>query len=290
MIRRCDARAGDVTPAQGPRITHESSSIPRTVRRARRDAGVGAEQRSRIAGRQWSERRELYPQGVASGDPHPDSVMLWTRRPPAAGAAAKQPDGRSRTRSRVQARRRDVERAVVRRERLDLPRARGGPEARQRLLVSLHRRARSRQPHRPHADRAARERRAPRALRVRQLPERLSGRAERLSPHDLRGRAPRPAERQLDFVLHLGDFIYEIVWYPEDRPQGMYDRRLRDIVRFQTRREDARLPRADDARRLPRAVSRAICRIRICRTPARAGRSCASGTTTNSRGAAGRAS
>jgi alkaline phosphatase D len=39
-------------------------------------------------------------------------------------------------------------------------------------------------------------------------------------------------EDQLGFVLHLGDFIYEIVWYPEDRPQGMYDRRLRDIVRY----------------------------------------------------------
>ena len=39
-------------------------------------------------------------------------------------------------------------------------------------------------------------------------------------------------EDRLGFVLHLGDFIYEIVWYPEDRPQGMYDRRLRDIVRY----------------------------------------------------------
>jgi alkaline phosphatase D len=38
--------------------------------------------------------------------------------------------------------------------------------------------------------------------------------------------------KRIDFVLHLGDFIYEIVWYPEDRPQGMYDRRLRDIVRY----------------------------------------------------------
>src|SRR6516164_4200113 len=28
------------------------------------------------------ERRDLFPQGVASGDPHPDSVLLWTRRPP----------------------------------------------------------------------------------------------------------------------------------------------------------------------------------------------------------------
>jgi alkaline phosphatase D len=40
------------------------------------------------------------------------------------------------------------------------------------------------------------------------------------------------AADQLQFVLHLGDFIYEIVWYPEDRPQGIYDRRLRDIVRY----------------------------------------------------------
>src|SRR5678815_4641233 len=27
---------------------------------------------------------------------------------------------------------------------------------------------------------------------------------------------------------------YEVVWYPEDRPQGMYARRLRDVVRFAT--------------------------------------------------------
>src|SRR5688572_31066043 len=29
----------------------------------------------------WRERRDLYPEGVASGDPAPDSVILWTRRP-----------------------------------------------------------------------------------------------------------------------------------------------------------------------------------------------------------------
>src|SRR5215471_17926009 len=29
----------------------------------------------------WQERRDLYPEGVASGDPDPTSVMLWTRRP-----------------------------------------------------------------------------------------------------------------------------------------------------------------------------------------------------------------
>ena len=36
-----------------------------------------------------TERRDLYPQGVASGDPAPDSVILWTRRVPDAGAAAR---------------------------------------------------------------------------------------------------------------------------------------------------------------------------------------------------------
>ncbi len=35
----------------------------------------------------WRERRDLYPQGVASGDPAPDSVLLWTRRQPADGDA-----------------------------------------------------------------------------------------------------------------------------------------------------------------------------------------------------------
>src|SRR5262245_50780822 len=38
---------------------------------------------------EWRERRDLYPQGVASSDPHPDSVILWTRRPPAKDSEAK---------------------------------------------------------------------------------------------------------------------------------------------------------------------------------------------------------
>jgi alkaline phosphatase D len=42
-----------------------------------------------------------------------------------------------------------------------------------------------------------------------------------------------PEDNRIGFVLHLGDFIYEIVWYPEDRPQGMYDRKLRDFVRYE---------------------------------------------------------
>src|SRR5262249_56441809 len=37
----------------------------------------------------WRERRDLYPQGVASGDPHSDSMILWTRRPPSQGGEAR---------------------------------------------------------------------------------------------------------------------------------------------------------------------------------------------------------
>jgi alkaline phosphatase D len=38
---------------------------------------------------------------------------------------------------------------------------------------------------------------------------------------------------QLAFVLHLGDYVYEVVDYPEERPGGhRYDRRLRDVVRY----------------------------------------------------------
>ena len=36
----------------------------------------------------WTERADRFPQGVASGDPQPDSVILWTRRPPADGKPA----------------------------------------------------------------------------------------------------------------------------------------------------------------------------------------------------------
>src|SRR5215813_15493620 len=38
----------------------------------------------------WQERRDFFPEGVASGDPDSSSVLLWTRRPPAAGESAAQ--------------------------------------------------------------------------------------------------------------------------------------------------------------------------------------------------------
>ena len=41
-------------------------------------AWSGAARASRV---RWKEARDVYPEGVASGDPDPSSVILWTRRP-----------------------------------------------------------------------------------------------------------------------------------------------------------------------------------------------------------------
>src|SRR5689334_4376947 len=47
---------------------------------------VWASPTTRASSQPWHERRDLYPQGVASGDPQSDSVILWTRRPFERGA------------------------------------------------------------------------------------------------------------------------------------------------------------------------------------------------------------
>jgi len=180
---------------------------------------------------EWRERRDLYPQGVASGDPHSDSVILWTRRPPSEGAEA-----RGLT----------VEIA-------DDP-------AFHRIVASAK------------ASISAESDWTCRALAANLKPGRVywyrftdeHGFGSRVgrtitAPSDKDGRAVRfafvscqnvqqgasaayrrmiwederrPENERLGFVLHLGDFVYEVVWYPEDRPQGMYARRLRDIVRY----------------------------------------------------------
>jgi alkaline phosphatase D len=51
-------------------------------------ASRGASSRAARPGLALEERRDLFPEGVASGDPHPHSVLLWTRRPPLGDRAA----------------------------------------------------------------------------------------------------------------------------------------------------------------------------------------------------------
>lgn len=188
-------------------------------------SGLARASRSR-----WIERRDLYPEGVASGDPTADSVILWTRRPFEGGGA------RTLTLevAEDQAFRRVVSRApaVVS----------AASDWTCRVLVGGLRPARVYWFRFADADgfgsRIGRTITAPASSDRRpvnfafvscQNPNLGSMTAYRRMIFEDERAAP---DNQLGFVLHLGDFIYELVWYPEDRPQGYYDRRITDIGRI----------------------------------------------------------
>ena len=182
---------------------------------------------SRVA---WREQRELYPEGVASGDPQADSVILWTRRPFTEGKDAKltveiaedQQFQRvvASTQARITAANDWTCRVLV-----------GGLKPAREYWYRFT-------DENGAGSRIGRTRTAPadndpRPVRFtfvscQNVCQGAQNAYRRMIFEDKRA----PASERLDFVLHLGDFIYEIVWYPEDRPQGMYDRRLRDIVRY----------------------------------------------------------
>lgn len=184
--------------------------------------------RSRVA---WREERERFSEGVASGDPTSDSVLLWTRYPTT--------DGRNRGALLVEvAEDAGFERVVA----YGAARVSGASDWTCRVLVGGLRPACEYWYRFTDAEgrgsRVGRTLTAPdegdmRPVRfafvscqnanvgAQNAYRRMIYEDERAAPKD-----------RLGFVLHLGDFIYELVWYPEDRPQGMYDRRIRDIVRY----------------------------------------------------------
>jgi alkaline phosphatase D len=178
----------------------------------------------------WKERRDLYPQGVASGDPHADSVILWTRRPPSA-------EGEARRLTLEVAEDEGFERVVA------SARARVGAETDWTCRVL----AAGLRPGRVYFYRFSDEQGwGSRVGRTITAPAASDGRAVRFAfvscQNEQHGASTayrrmiwkdeqKPAEGRLGFVLHLGDFIYEIVWYPEDRPQR-YSRKTRDVVRY----------------------------------------------------------
>jgi alkaline phosphatase D len=182
--------------------------------------------------RQLVERRDLYPQGVASGDPAPDSVILWTRREPDRDAASHH--------------------LVV--EVADDPafsRIAASGEVEVSALTDWTCRflAAGLQPRREYwyrfIDEAGYTSRLGRTLTAPadsddapvqfafvscQDISQGACNAYRRMIHEDQG---RPRTEQLGFVLHLGDFIYEVVWYPQDSPGGVKrGRRLRDVVRY----------------------------------------------------------
>ncbi len=189
-------------------------------------AWAGPEKSSKTS---WRERRDLFPEGVASGDPDPHSVILWTRRP------------------------------FDRGERHVLTVEVAADEAFRRIVATAP------APVSASADWTCR------VLVAGLLPAttywyRFSdpdGNGSRVGrtitspdPADTRpvnfafvscqsvndgtlnayrrmifeDEKAAPAD-QLGFVLHLGDFIYEVIWYPEDL-KTRYDRTVYEVCRI----------------------------------------------------------
>jgi alkaline phosphatase D len=190
----------------------------------------------------WHERRELYPEGVASGDPLPDSVILWTRYPGPPGQLVKL--------TVEVAEDADFQRVVS----TAAVRAFAEADWTCRVLVG-HLQPATTYWYRFTApdgagSRIGRTRTAPldsadyRAKFAFVSCQNVTMGAQNAYRRMIYEDERAPAAQQLDFVFHQGDFIYEITWYPEDRPQGMYDRRLRDLIRYPSgeKIEDIHIP------------------------------------------------
>lgn len=178
----------------------------------------------------WTERRDLFPEGVASGDPQPDSVVLWTRRPPATNSEA-------RTLTLEIAEDANFRRVIANSKTNISDKTDWTCRV---LAAGLKPRTvywyRFTDEH-GFGSRVGRTITAPsindaRAVNFsfvscQMIPAGACNAYRRMIWEDER----RASADQLSFVLHLGDFVYEIVWYPEDRAQ-YYARKLRDVVRY----------------------------------------------------------
>jgi alkaline phosphatase D len=185
----------------------------------------------------WQERREFYPEGVASGDPDSSSVLLWTRRPPTDHSA----NGNGTTEKLIaevaedQAFTRVIATAEAPISQASDWTCRVLAGGLRPALVYWYRFTDSQ----GNGSRIGRTMTAPthddtRPVRFVFVSCQNANQGAQNAYRRMIFEDERAAEEdRIGFILHLGDFIYEIVWYPEDRPQGMYDRRLRDIVRYE---------------------------------------------------------
>src|SRR5690349_7422277 len=186
--------------------------------------GAGCQSRT-----QWRERRDLYPEGVASGDPDAQSVILWTRRPFDHGdrqvltVEVAEDEGFGRVIARAPA---PVSAASDWTARVlvaglqpshvywyRFTDADGNGSRRGRTITA------------PAAD-------DPRPVNFAFVScqdvnegklnafRRMIFEDERAAPGD-----------QLEFVLHLGDFIYEVIEYPDEQPTR-YDRTIYEVARI----------------------------------------------------------
>jgi alkaline phosphatase D len=186
----------------------------------------------------WRERRDLFPEGVASGDPDSNSVLLWTRRP-ATGPESQHGGEKLNLKLNVEVAEDEAFTRVVATSTTFVSAA---SDWTCRVLVGGLKPGRVSWSRFPDANgfgsRVGRTITAPvvddeRPVRFVFVSCQNANDGAQNAYRRMIFEDERAAEAdRIGFVLHLGDFIYEIVWYPEDRPQGMYDRRIRDIVRY----------------------------------------------------------
>jgi len=177
----------------------------------------------------WQERRDLFPNGVASGDPDPNSVILWTRR---------SPGDRPATKLFVEIATDPAFRRVIGKQEAAIS---ANADWTCRVLAGgLKPRTvywyRFTDEH-GFGSRVGRTITAPLPTDARPVSftfvscqsvneGKLNG-YRRMIFEDERS---RPAD-QLGFVLHLGDFIYEVMEYP-DEVKTRYDRTIYEVCRI----------------------------------------------------------
>ena len=179
----------------------------------------------------WRERRDLYPQGVASGDPDDNSVLLWTRRPYA--------DGRKDASLLVEI---AEDPAFTRVIATTAAKVSADSDWTCRVLVGDLRPAGEYWyrfvDEEGNGSRIGRTLTAPSPddnrpakfafVSCQCLPEGYNNGYRRMIHEDEKA---RPDER-IGFVLHLGDFIYEVVQYPDQAKNGRYDRKLTFPIKY----------------------------------------------------------
>jgi alkaline phosphatase D len=185
-------------------------------------------------GATWTERREFYPQGVASGDPAPDSVILWTRLQPKPGDPRE-----THTIFLEVARDRDFRKIETR---AFIPITAETDWTCRFYAAGL-------KPSTEYWYRFTDEDgNGSRIGRTLTAPKESDSRPVRftfVSCQDMTIGAAnayrrmiyederRPRAEQLGFVLHLGDFIYEVLNYADEMPEGKYrGRRLRPLFKY----------------------------------------------------------
>ena len=179
----------------------------------------------------WRERRDLYPQGVASGDPDDSSVLLWTRRPYA--------DGRKDATLLVEI---AEDPAFTRVIATTAAKVSAESDWTCRVLAGDLRPAgeywyrfvdedgngsrigRTLTAPSPDDNRPAKFA----FVSCQCLPEGYNNGYRRMIHEDEKA---TPDER-LGFVLHLGDFIYEVVQYPDQARNGRFDRKLTFPIKY----------------------------------------------------------